>query len=373
MLAKCRSTIDKWWPTHWPVVEAMLAACGTLLLENITQGLALLTVGDSGGGKGTTLEMFQGAERVLWIDKFSPASLLSGYADDVSKDEANDRALFKLVKHQVLMTGDLGPLFRGGDAETRQALYSLIPPWMDGSGLVFAVGTHGMIGTKGDFSFVWMGGTTPLHTSTWRAMATVGPRLLFMRISKLPKDHHIAQEDYVPAKRECQGAVSAYLAWLLNRYPIRSVKWPGFNSKSERERMMRYCELMAFGQASPAGDEEPIRPTPHHLSQRLAILLNGLALIRGAKRIGEAELRLAKRIVQSNAPKKRGRVLLALEEGCQTAAEISARSGLYLAQTYNILKELEHLGILHIIEKGGQGTSGAKYGFAPEPPDLDDD
>jgi len=80
-LASVKEVIVRYWPRHWPSLEAELAVAATLLLKDVDQALALLIIGESGEGKGTTLDMFEGADDVILLDTLTIPSLLSGSAE----------------------------------------------------------------------------------------------------------------------------------------------------------------------------------------------------------------------------------------------------------------------------------------------------
>jgi hypothetical protein len=211
LLSQLQVTFRQYWPVHWPLFEACLAANVSLLLEKVTQGIGVVLVGDSGAGKNTILEPFQSAATTVWRDKFTTASILSGFAGEgTGKQDVDSRALFRAVQHRVLVVGDLGTILRGGG--DKEEMYSVIPPWFDGRGLMFDTGTHGVIGAKGDFSFVMLGGTTPFDMPTWRAMSSVGPRLLFLRVATLKPEERVPARLYDDAKREIQDLTTAFLS-----------------------------------------------------------------------------------------------------------------------------------------------------------------
>jgi hypothetical protein len=252
-------------------------------------------------------------------------------------------------------------------------MYSEIPDWMDGRGLTRATGTHGIMGRKGDYSFVWLGGTTPFHSDTWAAMATVGPRLLFIRLRKeKPGDPVVSASEYGSIKAACGTAVRAYLEWLFTKYDKRSQAWPKLSRQLE-DQIQHHAELMAMGQtyllprAGPADD--PVRPTANHLYQRLAIITAGLAFIRGRDPITEDEVQLGRRITASNAPKVRGPVLRALDEGHLTIPAIAAATGLRYPQVQGTLEELRRLQVVEQVTLGIRGGAASRWRLAPKPID----
>lgn len=343
-------TFRKYWPMHWPAFEACLAAIISLLLDKVSQGLGIVLVGDSGAGKGTILDAFQqDVEFVIWRDKFTAASLLSGFAD-ASRKAVDERALFRAVKHQALVVGDLGPLV-SADKNGQNSLYSVIPPWLDGRGLVFDTGTHGVIGAKGDFSFVLLGAKTPFDIQTHRAMSQMGLRLLFLRIPRLEKNERIPSELYEPAKEEIHTATTGFLNWVSQNYGRRSLSWPVLHPVHE-SRLGDYAQLMADAQtlSRDFSGSEIIRPTPNHLLQRLAIIVRARALLWRRGVVDENDLSLAKRFVRASGPGQRGRVLLALFEGADEAHLISEATHVPYATVDRTLKELAQV---EVVRQGG--------------------
>jgi hypothetical protein len=356
---------------HWPIFEACLATYMSLLLQKVSQGVGVVLIGDSGAGKGTILESFQSAPVTVWRDKFTPKSLLSGFAGEGSTRKAvNDRALFRAVRHRALVVGDLGPIMQGG--EDQAALYSVIPPWFDGGGLVFDTGAHGMIGGKGDFSFVMLGGKTPFDMPTWHAMSTVGPRFLFLRVARLDREERVPARMYDDAKREVRQAITDFLRWVFERHQPRSMDRPMLGEEREAQLSL-YAQIMADGQTMrPRSGWEIVRPTSNHLLQRLAIVLYGHALLWRRDEIGDAQLALAKRFARHSTPGQRGRVLLALTEGLQEVGAIAEHCGISYDAVRRTLEQLESVEVVirsGLRPAGGRGQPAQLWKRAPEPPD----
>jgi len=368
-LGRVQEVVCRHWPRHWPNFDACLSAYSSLLLNKITQGLGLVLIGESGAGKGTILDPFQNVRMTVWRSRFTPASILSGFADHTTKDQVEARALFKMVKHKVLVSGDLGPIM-SGNRETLNALYNIIPPWMDGAGFIFDTGTHGAIGAMGDYTFVMIGGKTPFYKETWKAMATAGPRFLFLRVARLSQNELVSSAHYADAKAEVRDAVEGFLNWVFDRFAPRSIPWPEMPPAVER-RIARYSELIALGQTLTGEQGDVLQVTPNHLTMRMAILVSAHALLWQRSVVGLEDLKLARRFVAGSAPGERGRILLALDSGLHEVSQIMAKTGLQYSVLYNTLIDLERVRVVRrsVPEPGplrSVGRPAEHWEFAPQ-------
>jgi hypothetical protein len=357
-----RSTVTRWWPTHWTLVEAQLSACATLMMRDVGQSLALFAIGPSGVGKSTALKMFGVAERealisaeaglpplVEQLDNFTLASFLSHYSEEKSED-LEKQALFRWLKHRILLTPELALMFRG-KRESLEMMFSKLALVLDGEGIRTASGTHGVLGEKGDFTFVWLAGTTPFRMESWRTMAQLGTRLLFYRVSDDAAD--VLNKDYFRAREECNVVVSEFLSTLLDRR--RSLPWPDMNGEI-RVKMQRLSDLLADGQAqrSDIGEDEPIRPSPNHFRMRIEQIVCGRALLHGRSEVTEEDLPLARHIVRSSMPGSRGPVLLTIfDEGTCSASQLVAATGLSHAYVLKTLKALRDVEVISETLEGG--------------------
>jgi hypothetical protein len=132
----------RWWPAHWPYVEAVLSAAATLKLKNVQASIALFAYGPSGVGKNVIFKMFgwDNQHLVLWRDNFSLASLQSAHEGSDPKT-LNDRALFRKAKHKLWITSELALLFRGA-VEDLERRFAELAQLLDGEGRLIDSGTH---------------------------------------------------------------------------------------------------------------------------------------------------------------------------------------------------------------------------------------
>jgi DNA-binding transcriptional ArsR family regulator len=373
-LNKVHATVNKYWPSHWPAVEVCLSACASLLIKDVGQSLGIVLLGRSAAGKGTVLEMFQDAERTLWQDKFSKSSLLSGYGD-ASKQDLEARALYREAKHQTVFIGDLNPLLKAGAREGLSSFYADFAVWLDGKGLVYNTGTHGKLGMKGDFSFALVGGATPFREEIWRAMAGLGPRLLFFPV-RSPKEK-VTYAQYEPAKNECRDAVHALLKELA-KIPARSLAWREEPPELEfRKQLAGFCTIMALGQTISNGfgsKERPHPPETPHLEQRLATLAHARALLYGREAVDVSDVDFARAFVRTTAPNKRGVVLLAMsEQKAFEVGQIVEITGLSYGAVNAILDDMRMAGIVELcgpLPREGRGRPAGVWKINPPEEDV---
>jgi hypothetical protein len=351
---RVEKAISKYWPLHWPLVEAQLTVCTSLLLENVTQSTALFAIGPSGSGKSTTLKMFRVPERAQLIhaqmkttplvdeqDDFSIPAFLSHYSE-LERGELEAGALAFTLKHRVMLTSELGPIFRG-NREALEHRFTKLAQILDGEGIRSSSGVHGTLGQKGDFTFVWLGGTTPFRMETWKTMASLGTRLLFfttnIRADTCP------EELFAVAQAECQEAIADFLTEMFSQVKKRSVKWP--DVAPVRMKIRQLAELCAIGQAQEGGPEDdPFKPSPGHFRQRLMQLACAHAILLGRKALSEEDLPMLRHITMSSMPSSRGPILLLLMQGASTAVELSGLSGLSEAFVRKVLDRLGRAGVL---------------------------
>ncbi len=278
----------KYWPQYWPVCEAILSAAATLRLKDVPASIALFCVGDSGVGKNCVFKMFGwDLERlVLWRDKFSIAALQSHHADSVLP-ALNSNALFRMAKHKLMVTPELGVLFRGRPQVLEERFVELAQ-WLDGEGRMSHMGTHGALGEKGDFTFVWTAGTTPFYLDTWRTMAALGTRILFFEVLRGP---YLPGGEFAQALSACRDAVNGFLNVFIpedtssetKQMGVRQSEWPTTNDGID-ETVKRYAVLLALGHGIRRNlyrEEGTPFPSANHFRSRLDILTRGHALVRG--------------------------------------------------------------------------------------------
>jgi hypothetical protein len=286
---------------------------------------------------------------IIWRDKFSLAALQSHHADEKGK-KLSERALFRLAKHKLMVTPELGVLFRGRTYVLEER-FGELAQWLDGEGRISDSGTHGALGEKGDFTFVWTAGTTPFYLNTWETMAALGTRILFFEVLKGP---YLPDEMFAPALAECRVAVNTFLdvfipegiSYETKRFGVRQSEWPVMDD-TIAQTIQNYAVLLALGHGirrNVSGDADIHFPSPNHFRSRLGILVRGEALVRGRMVVLDEDLEMARWITQSSMPGKRGPVLLALLDGERGVDEIAMSTKLTTDTVRGNLKALVATG-----------------------------
>jgi hypothetical protein len=107
-----RRQIQADFPEYWPAVDAGLATCATLLLQDNADPTALIYVAGPSSGKSTVIYMFERYKRAYRSDDFTPAAFIGAKADASGRElEKND--LLPKIQHRVLLTDELASTFRG--------------------------------------------------------------------------------------------------------------------------------------------------------------------------------------------------------------------------------------------------------------------
>jgi hypothetical protein len=358
-----KKEVERWWPRQWPIHAACLSTAATLLLENVGQCVALILIGASGVGKGSILYGYGLAQDTIFRSKFTAASILSSYGD-AKRQDLESRALFRLVKHRLFVCSDLNPLLKTGDRDRLSRFYADLAVWLDGEGVVYDSGTHGPMGERGDFTFAMVGAATPFRPTVWRSMAELGPRLLFVRLNPSnDPDADLPARVYDQARDACGEAVREFLNWLFTVFPRRSQPWRECTPDQER-RLKRLCRLSALSQSYGGGNlallrgEEPVRPTPSHLFQRLSTLTHAHALLHGRTSLSPDDLLFAERIAVSSSPGAKCSVLLALDSGAVEAPQIASKLSIPGTSVLACLEDLQRSGIVEAcgsLDRDGRG------------------
>jgi hypothetical protein len=290
-----------------------------LLLDDIKNCTALIYVGSPSAGKTTIAEMFTGVKELVYVsDDFTSASFVSGAAQKTA-DELSKIDLLPKIKHKVLITPELASIFRGKETDLLQK-FSIITRVLDGDGLWRDSGTQGGRGYRGDYTFAWLGCTTPFDRTVWKVMNQLGSRLFFLVLeTEGAEDEQSLMAElagptaYAFRRDECQVVVSAFITHLFkSNGGVRGVTWErALDNKEAQQWIVRAGRLLAKtrGHRTGTDKEEPISAeSPKRAVQVIYNFARGHALIHGRRAVTLDDIPLIARIAASSMPTERSRV-----------------------------------------------------------------
>ncbi len=375
-LTRLETTVQQYFPRLWPGVDLSLATCATLLLKDNVNPVAVIFVGPPSAGKSTVLEMFGDAkvngEVFCYVsDSFTPASFVS-QAANVETDQLDQVDLLPRIKHKVLVTPELAPIFRGREDELIKT-FSTLTRVLDGQGFTRDSGTHGQRGYRGDYLFSWLGGTTPFDKKVWKVMSQLGSRLFF-----LVMDHteEITLEEliqptavpYATKLAECRAVVHQFLPTLFEAYEgVRGVAWDQKADDSTIKKWIGQCAmLLAKMRSEPARvvestfkEDEYTQGSSEAPYRAYAVLYNlarGHALVNGRTYLTWEDLPFLAQVTVSTIPPPYGRIFEALvgqEDGQLSRAEVQAVMKVASPSTAkSSMEDMEKMGVVQYVSEG---------------------
>ena len=381
LVEQLRLLLARHFPGLWLSVDLGLATCATLLLKDNVNPVAMIFMGGPSSQKTTAAEMFADAEvngEVLCYvsDDFSPASFVSQSAN-ISTTDLATVDLLPRIRHKVLITPELAPIFRGKDDELVR-MFRILTRVLDGEGLQRDGGVHGRRGYRGDYLFAWIGCTTPFEKKVWKVMAQLGSRLFFLVLQHFREvglDDLINPSNplpYATRRAECRQAVHEMLARLFNEYGgVRGVEWDGQSDDPDIKKWIGRCAmLLAKMRSEPAQikesafGEDVYQPrseeVPYRAFSVLHNLARGHALVHGRRHLLWEDLPLIAEVTLSTMPPQYGlvfRALLHKADHMLTSSEV--QQALQVKSSSTARKTMEHLDKLGIMEfvQPGQGQT----------------
>lgn len=366
-LDKVRQTVEKHFPNLWPITESCLSVCASNLPADTDDPVALILVGPSSDAKTTVLDFFDGAEGVTYkSDKFTPKAFVS-HASNVKRDKLDEVDLLPRIKHKVLITPELAPIFRGRDEELVD-IFSILTRVLDGHGLTTDSGVHGQRGHTGDYLFAWLGATTPLPTKVWKVMAALGSRLFFlntpdMEISDAELEGAItAKVSYRDAVVEINKAVAGFVVELYDHYggprgveldrtktPKAVAQWIAKLGRLVAKQRGVVSVWQDQGEAlcySPPNIEKPFR-----IVQILLNIARGHALISGRTQLTLEDIPVVAAVALSSGPQERTKIIKALRGKPALSTQDTADClDVSLPTARKVMKQLELLGVCRLEE-----------------------
>ncbi len=358
------ATVRDHFPSGLPALKACLTASATLLIEDNVDPSAMMLQGVASSIKTTVLDMFEEVGPLAYrSDKFTPKSFVSHHAA-AKRETLKDVDLLPRIRHRVMITPELAPLFRGREDDLTEN-FTILTAVLDGHGLTTDSGTHGRRGYTGDYLFSWLGATTPLPSRTWRVMAQLGSRLYFWPMpDDTPSDEALDQAivgefSYKEKLVACQKEVGSFVRELFGWWGgVRGVKWdreatPQAFLDKLRPMARLVCRLRGVVSIWREGRDGALTYTPPNIEwpyRAQSIFFNlarGHALINGRNFLIDDDLMIIAPLAIGSAPTERRNLFLGLlqQGGTLTAREAAGILKVTRPTARKYLKEFELLGI----------------------------
>lgn len=343
----------------WEATESLLAAHATHLLKGQSGGTGLIITGPSGSGKTTILKFFDGMDEMFYrSDDVTPASFVS-HDSSKSKEQLEKIDLLPRIKQKTLISRDMAPWF-AGEQEAVYKRMSIMAPLMDGDGYIRDSGSHGRRGYEGnEYRFNFIGATTPLPPRAWKAMGTVGNRLVFHEIRGNQDPSSVVNDviqgsNYNERVERCREVVQDFLGRLWEDADgIGTVEFYENVSPEVQSTLEYLSELVQYSRA-PINDGAPSRENLHRIVHTLFSIAKGRALLHGRRQVTLDDMTVCSRIALSTIPNKRRKIIRALLKpsngGFLTASDIENVTGTSRPTTHTRMELLETLGVATLAE-----------------------
>jgi hypothetical protein len=360
------TTIDEFDKRTWHVIETVMSAHATLLIDGIEGCFGLIIVGPSGCGKSTALRPFEAVgiqPQFYRSDDITPASFVSHDASK-SEDELQRDDLLPKIKHRTVLNPEMANWF-GGDWAVREQKMAKLVRVMDGRGYTSNSGTHGERGYEGNYRFNFVGATTPLDKRDWDMMGHTGNRFLFHEMpaaedEAADRDAIFGESEIASKIHTLQKVIQDFLVGLWNESDgANSINWQESPDEEVQDVVMYLAQLIRHARTPINDDGTPERESIMRVGKMVYDLARGRALLSGRNHVEMRDLDVCARVALSTMPRDRRslvREIVQLDEGeVLRTQEVMDRLDVSRPTALNRMNELDNLGIGEQTELKVQG------------------
>ena len=348
-----KTEIGKDYPHFVEPLLASISLATMLSFRDQTQPVTLILVGQASTGKTSVVEMMRpnkeheagiektGNDNVLNekldahiypLSSFTKASMLS-QAANVSPAKLKKIHLLPKLKNKVLLTKELAPLFQTPKKELTP-IFGDLTDILDGKGLEKAGGVHETVRIKGPLVFNWIGCTTPITAETHDLMSTLGGRIIWYHMPKLPisklEGRNIVKNrgKFHKDMNRFQGMVNEFLMDHFERHPKRTVHMDTIKIPDEIADYIWSCAqftacMRAMLPKNPDAtkgsgiDEflEAIDEAGYRLAEMYSSIACSLALMHDRNVVNESDLKIIRHICLSSMHEQRRKLTSIFLEG----------------------------------------------------------
>lgn len=366
-----RALIDERFPECLGAGEVGMAVVAQLLINDVRNPFGLVFVDVPSAGKTITLNFFSELDELMYsTDNFTPSSLVS-HATNRKREDLEKIDLLPRIRFRTLIVRDLAPIF----AERQENLLKnlgVLTRVFDGEGYESDSGVHGKRGYRGDYTFMFLAGSTPIAPRVWKFMGNLGSRLFFLNLNVRDKDEDelaelLVQDDFKRKERECRTTTRNALLTLWAKHP-GGVAWNKRADPPELRRIVSRCaKLLAHmrGTLNVWSDEDGGEKTQHHtnvviekptrINQLLYNLARGHALACGRLQLTEEDMWPVIEVTLNSAQYNRIKLIEGLIKNGGTINTKLAEWAIGCSNP-TALKEIETFRILGIVDVQDEKT-----------------
>ena len=370
MIQDVTKVINQAFPGLVRSAEVVLSAISTLVFDDLPFCVAVILVGPPGSGKTEPLTWCCGEGTkgmVIRVDDFTPASFVSHAANIPKKKLEEEIDLLPKLKDKVLITKELGPVWKGKADDVAKRL-GVMASVLDGHGYQSSSGSQGTRGYPDEHRFSWIGASTPIPPLVLTLMGNLGPRLLFFNTRRPRKSKEelmvlANQEGSKDRSEKCTEAVRAFLMDFFESHPVRSLSGSSITIPGpELERLVVATQALTLIRASMniIGEPDPeYEERPLILLQAMA---RGRALIYGRQEVDKEDMRMVRSLALSSGSDGLFLVMNALinNGGAATEGDLVKATGLTAPTVSKYAKDASTRKLL-TLSKGGAVTLASDY------------
>ena len=200
-------------------IELQLSVKSILNIKDCTLPSAVIVLGAPSSLKTQGIELFRKWPTTYYTDKFSARSFVS-HNTSVKKEQLQEIDMLPKIKDKIFLTPELAPTFAAKDDDLVETL-GIITRVVDGHGYFSNSGAHGGRGYDTPMMFVWIGAAVDIPRRVHKHLATLGPKLYFLRLPKEvhdnPEDEYLKQIQGIEFSKKVsaiQVALIDYLKWF---------------------------------------------------------------------------------------------------------------------------------------------------------------
>lgn len=371
-----RQTIATNFPHFLFPAEVGLAVVAQILIKDVSNPFALVFVDVPSAGKTITINFFAGIEGITYsTDKFTPSAFVSN-AVNVKRSQLRKIDLLPRIRHKMFLIRDLAPIFGQRDDDLLESL-GILTRVLDGEGLQTDTGIHGQREYVGDYLFMMLAGSTPIHPRVWKLMGNLGSRLFFLNIDSPDKSdqdliNQLTSTSYKIKELKCREATKNFLLTLWQKHP----KGVGWDKNQDDPALLviivRCARLLArlrgtinvWDEKSDGAKRHnyttPVIEKPDRINQLFYNLCRGHALVQGRTQLIKEDLRTVVELATDSAPIIRSKLFHALINHGGTMGTEEVEKALNCSKP-TALKEMKALTILGICSIEGESDGDAGH------------